>query len=162
MNKSEYDKLYEFSFQGGGFIPANGNAVELMHRTSIGEILTFEEKTNRDINFHRAYFSMINYIWNWLPEKFKENIPQDKFYYFLKHLKGEYDVIFEFKDGTKLVEYTSLAFGKMSQKTFEEYISNQLPWIYENIVGKFYEGEKYDFIIDNIEEEYKKFLSKLP
>ena len=49
----------------------------------------------------------------------------------------------------------------MSQKRLEEYIRLQLPWIYENVIGAFFEGEMYDGIISTIEEEWEKFLSKL-
>ena len=88
------------------------------------------EMTNRDLSFHRAYFSLLGYIYDFLPSTFKSNIPKEEFYKFVKHLKGEYKVIFTFKDGSKMVEYDSVAMGKMSQKAFEDYIREQLPWIY--------------------------------
>ena len=161
MKKSEYDRLHEFIYRGGGFIPVNSNAQELAQQTGIGEIVTFHEVTSRDLKFHQCYFTLLNYIWGFMPTKFQQTVPQSKFYEWLKHLKGEYDVIFEFADGTKLVEYESLSFGKMSQKRFQEYIKEQLPWIYENVIGKMYEGERYDQIIQSVEDEFEKFLSKL-
>jgi hypothetical protein len=60
-----------------------------------------------------------------------------------------------------MVEYDSIAFGRMSQKTFESYIREQLPWIYEEVLGSYFEGEMLDGIIETIEEEFKKFLAKL-
>jgi hypothetical protein len=133
----------------------------LIEQSSRGEIFTFDNKTYRDLSFHRCYFSLLNFIYDYLPTKFKETVSKDKFYHFLKHLKGEYEVIFEFKDGTKLVEYESLSFGRMNQNRFKEYIREQLPWIYENVVGVYYKGDMYNGIIETIEEGYKKFLSKL-
>jgi hypothetical protein len=94
-------------------------------------------------------------------EKFKKRVPENKFYIWLKHLKGEYEVLFEFKDGTKMVEYESIAFGNMSQKRFETFIRDQLPYIYENVLGKYFEGETLNGIIETIEKEYIKFLAKL-
>jgi len=162
MKKSDYDnKIMEFAYQGGGFIPYNQNAIEFSHQLGIGEIIPMVEISDRDIKFHRCYFLLLNFIWGYMPINFKNTIHQDKFYYWLKHLKGEYAVIFEFKDGTKQVEYDSIAFGKMSQKSFEDYIREQLPWIYENVVGVFYKGEKYDTIIQTIEDQFEKFLAKL-
>jgi hypothetical protein len=70
-------------------------------------------------------------------------------------------VLFKFKDGTAMVEYESIAFGNMSQKRFEAYIREQLPWIYENVIGAFFEGAIYDGIVETIEKEYEIFLSKL-
>jgi len=47
-------------------------------------------------------------------------VPSKYFYRWLQHLQGNYKVVFEFKDGTKLIEYESISFGRMSQKTFQD------------------------------------------
>ena len=161
MTDKDYHRIQEWVNVGGGITPLSTNAIELLEQSHKGEVLSFLEVTNRDVKFHRCYFSLLSFIYDYLPASFKRKVKKDHFYKFIKHLKGEYEILFEFKDGTKLVEYDSIAFGRMSQKTFENYIREQLPFIYENIVGKFFEGEMYDGIIDTIEEEYKKFLSKL-
>jgi hypothetical protein len=49
----------------------------------------------------------------------------------------------------------------MTEKEFKEYIKSQLPFIYENVIGKFFEGEIYDNIIDIIENEWERYFSKL-
>ena len=146
---------------GGGFIPTNPNATELLEHSHKGEVLAFLEVTNRDLKFHRCYFSLLSFIYDYLPKSFKNKVAKDNFYLFIKHLKGEYRILFEFKDGTRMVEYDSIAFGKMSQKSFENYIREQLPFIYTEIVGSFFEGEMYNGIIQTIEDEYQKFLSKI-
>ncbi len=161
MKDSDFLKLVQLTNVGGGFLPANENATELLEQSAKGEILSFVECTERDLKFHSCYFSLIGYIYDFLPNHFKKAVKKEVFYIFLKHLQGNYDVLFEFKDGTKMVEYKSLAFGRMSQKTFEEYIKNQLPYIYENVIGAFYEGAIYDGIVENIENEYRKFLTKI-
>jgi hypothetical protein len=161
MKDSDYLKLIKLVNVGGGFMPANDNATELLEQSVKGEILQFTEVTERDLKFHSCYFSLINYIYDYLPKHFKAKVKKQVFYIFLKHLQGNFDVLFEFKDGTKMVEYKSLAFGRMSQKTFEEYIKSQLPYIYENVIGAFYDGVIYDGIVENIENEYRKFLTKL-
>ena len=161
MKNSDFYKLVEFTNAGGGLLPFNSNAIELVDISRKGEILTFKEITNRDTRFHRCYFSLLNFIYEYMPAVFKKKIPEHKFYIWLKHLKGEYEVVFEFKDGTKMVEYESISFGNMSQKRFEAYIREQLPYIYENVLGKYFEGEILNGIIETIEDEYKKFLAKL-
>lgn len=161
MTDKDYHKLMDFANVGGGLIPVSANAKELMEQMGKGEVVSFIETTSRDLSFHRCYFSLLGFIYDYLPESFKTKVNKDNFYIFLKHLKGQYNVLFTFKDGTKLVEYESIAFGRMSQKTFENYIREQLPWIYENVIGQFFEGDIYNGIIETIEEEYKKFLSKL-
>jgi hypothetical protein len=161
MTDKDYDRLIEVLNVGGGFVPHNPNAIELLEQSTKGEIITLLEVTDRDLNFHRAYMSLLGFIYDYLPPNFKRAVKKNNFYRWLKHLKGQYQVLFEFQDGTKLVEYDSIAFGRMSQKSFESYIREQLPWIYSEVIGKFFTGDIYDGIIETIENEYKKFLSKL-
>ena len=161
MKEREYHKLTEWLNVGGGLTPYNSNATELLEQSSRGEILTMREMTNRDLSFHRCYFSLLGYIYDFLPREFKNKVQKEDFYKVVNLVKGDYRVIFTSKEGKELIEYTSIAMGKMSQKAFEEYIRETLPWIYEDIIGAYFEGDIYNGIIENIEEEYKKFLSKL-
>ena len=96
-----------------------------------------------------------------MPDKFKAKVPCSKFYLWLKHLRGEWDIVFEFADGTKLIEYTSISFGKMSEFEFRQFIKDQMPWIYESVIGLMYEGERFDSIIETIEKDYSSFFAKL-
>jgi hypothetical protein len=161
MKDTDFHKLIELCNVGGGFIPVSDNAIELLEQSHKGEVLSFIEVTNRDVKFHRCYFALLNFIYGYMPVKFKKSVPEKNFYLFLKHLKKEYKVLFTFQDGTTMVEYDSIAFGKMSQKTFESYIRDQLPFIYENVLGAFFEGDILNGIIETVEDEFKKFLSKL-
>jgi hypothetical protein len=162
MTDKDYQRLIELTPCGGGFMAANDNAQMLLDSASPGEVITFQEMTNRDVKFHRAYFSLISFIWDWLPASFKKKIPKDKFYTFLKHLRKEYDVVFTFADGSQIVEYQSIAFGNMSQQRFKEYVKSQLPYIYSEVVMVLFpDKSKSDAVIQSIEEEYKIFLSKL-
>ena len=160
MKDKDFDKVIELVAVKGGFVPHNGNAIDLLERTAEGEILSFTEVTARDLSYHRAYMGFINYVYAYLPDSFKSKIPPDKFYVFLKHIRGDYDVLFSFKDGTRMVEYKSISFKGMAQKEFEAYVKEQLPFIYENVIGAFYTGSKYDSIIQTIEEDWEKFLNK--
>lgn len=161
MKDTEYLRKIELANAGNGFVPANEAAEELLLRTFKGEVCTFKEITDRDLAFHRCYMALISYIYDLMPNKFKNAIAKEKFYTFLKHLKGNYDIIFEFQDGTTMIEYESISFSKMSQKEFENYINLQLPWIYEELIGEFYGGDKYNEIINKIEDKFKYFLTKL-
>jgi hypothetical protein len=161
MTDKKFENIIELVYMGGGFLPANQRANELTENCVKGEILSFLEVTERDLKFHKCYFSLLGYIYDYLPMSFTSKVSKDNFHKFLKHLQGKYKVLFTFKDGTVMVEYESISFGNMSQKRFEEYVKEQLPYIYENVIGAFFEGEMYDNIIATIEEEYEKFLVKL-
>lgn len=161
MTDKDYNNLHELVMEGNGWIPNNQNAQELMEQTSPGEVQMFKEVTGRDISFHRCYFKLLNYIWDYMPDRFKIKVPSGKFHMWLKHLNGEYDVVFEFADGTRLMEYKSISFSKMTQFEFEAYVREQLPWIYSQVIGLAYSGDEYDAVLENIELEFQSFLGNL-
>jgi hypothetical protein len=161
MKDTDFHNLSAWKDVGGGFVPDNDIAHDIKDQSKFGQVHYFKDMQPRDLKFHRCYFSLLNFIYAYLPKKFKDTIPDEKFYIFIKHLKGEYEVLFEFNDGTKWIEYESIAFGNMSQKRFENYVREQLPWIYEGILAKYFKDELYDGIIQTIEDQYKVFLSKL-
>lgn len=161
MKDKDYNSLIHLKNVGGGFVPANEKAEELLLLTRKNEVIAFEESTKRDLKFHRCYMGLIAFIYDYLPKSFHDRVPKSSFYNWLKAAQGLIAYEFEFKDGRKYVEYESISFGNMSEIKFREYVANQLPWIYENIIGAYFSGQIYDNIIQTIEEEYKKFLSKL-
>jgi len=161
MNEKDYNNSIELVYKGGGFLPANERAEELTETLKVGEVLTFSECTARDLGFHRCYFSLLNTIYDYLPVKFQKSVERRDFYKFVKHLRGDFEVLYEFRDGTKMVEYHSIALGRMSQKRFEEFVRDQLPWIYENVLGQFFQDELYASIIEDIELQFETFLAKL-
>lgn len=161
MSDKEFYRLVDFYNAGSGLLPVNQRAHEIIEQSARGEVLSFIEATNRDLARHRCYMSLLAFIYSYLPKSFQDQVPKDKFYLWLKHLKGNYEILFEFKDGTKLVEYESISFAKMSEVRFREYIKEQLPWIYSEVIGKFFDGTIYDNIIETIESEYQRFFDKL-
>jgi hypothetical protein len=162
MKDSDYGRLSEWLNEGGALTPFNQNAFDLSDASKKGEIITLLEITSRDIKFHRCYFSLLNFIYDQLPKRFHAKLDRKHFYQYLKHLKGQFDIITRFGD-IILVEYESISFGRMSEHTFRDYIRNQLPFIYTDVIGKYYKPGKwrYNRKIDLIETEYLKFLSKL-
>lgn len=161
MTTDNYTELIEFEHQQGLFKPINQRAVDFASNLRHKEIVYLEDKGKRDLKFHKAYFALLNYIYSWMPENFKLKVPEGYFYKFLKELLGEYKVIYTFKDGQTLKDYTSIAFGKMSQKTFEEYVKNQLPLIYDNLIHVLFDDDKAEMVIENIENEFEKFMERL-
>jgi hypothetical protein len=161
MKDKDLNKIVDLAYVGGGWLPANDLAKEISELSGRGQVHSFIECTARDLKFHRCYMSLISFIYDYLPERFKKRVKKQAFYQWLKHLQGKYKILYTFADGTTFIEYESIAFGKMSQLRFKEYVKEQLPFIYTEVIGKFFDGEIYDNIIDTIEEEYKKFMVKL-
>jgi hypothetical protein len=160
MTTETYTDLLQFEHQQGLLKPLNAKAVDFICGLKHKEIVYLEDKGKRDLKFHRAYFSLLSYIYSWMPKEFKFRIPESIFYIYLKDLNNEYQA-FQSLDDKPLKIYYSISFGKMSQKTFEAYVKNQLPFIYDNLIHVLFDVEKAEMIIENIENEFEKFLSKL-
>jgi len=163
MSDCEYERLSEWVNEGtGALMPCNSTAHDLTDTAKAGEVITMREMTDRDIRFHRCYMSLIGFIYDQLPLRFQKKLQKKYFYKYLKHLKGQFDIIAQFGD-IVLVEYESISFGRMSEYTFRDYVRTQLPWIYTDVIGKYYKigGWRYNKKINMIEIEYEKFLTKL-
>lgn len=79
----------------------------------------------------------------------------------LKLTKKQIENIALLTDRTELIEYESISFGRMSEKKFEEYIRAQIPWIYSEVIGRFYQDDALDEKIKKIEEKFRKFFKRL-
>lgn len=162
MKDTELEDIIQLTYVGNAFLTANQKAEELAENCRRGEVIDFKEVTARDLKFHRCYFDLLGTIYDYMPPSFKKRIEKNNFYILLKELQGEYKVLFDFKDGSKVKVYNSISFGKMSQKRFEEYVKNQLPIIYNEIIQPYFPDKKtFDSIVQTIEEDYQVFLSKL-
>ena len=111
----------------------------------------------RDIGMHRGYFKILSFIYDKLPLRFRKTCLKHHFYKFVKMLCNEYDVVFEFKDGRKMIEYKSISFAKMNQAKFKDYFNEQLSVIYEELLIPL----ECDYIMDEVNAEFDKLLSKL-
>ena len=160
MKDTDYHNLIEVTNVTNGFVPYNEKAVELNEQTKTEKILVFKEITSRDINRHKGYMALLNYIYDFLPPTFKNDVPKKNFYKWLKHLRGDFEVLYDFVDLPPMLEYISISFANMSEAQFIDYIKNQLPLIYK-VIRRLYKKDKSDTIIENIEDEFMRFLIKL-
>lgn len=161
MKDTEVNKIIELVNAGGGFLPHNQAAHDLIGQSHRGEVLSFTEVTARDLSRHRCYMALLNEVYGYLPQSFQKKVAKQHFYQFLKHLQGKYKVLFTFQDGTKMVEYESISFAKMTEPRFRAYIKEQMPFIYTEVIGAFFEGEMYDSIVNTIEENFERFFVRL-
>jgi hypothetical protein len=163
MTDKDYGRLTEFINEGTGcLVPYNQSSRDLTDTAKSGEIITLLEMTDRSLSFHRCYFSLLGFIYDQLPKRFHQKLAKKHFHTYLKHLKGNFNIVAQFGD-IVLVEYDSISFSRMSQNQFKDYIRDMLPWIYLKVIGKYYKvgGWRYNRKINDIETEYIKFLSKL-
>lgn len=160
MTDKDFDRVMTFKVIGNNaLLPDNQMAHEYV--TNNFGIVAMKDVTTRDLSFHRAYHGLLRFIWLHLPKKFQKAVPQSSFYQWLKHLQGKYKVKYEFLDGTKWVEYESTSFGRMSQDRFKEYVREQLPVIYDDVIRKMYDDEASNILIEIIETEWEGYLDRL-
>ncbi len=160
MTDKEYLESLEFEVGGEFLFPSNDPAKRFISEQKLGKKILLKEVSQRDTKFHKAYFDFLNTVYSYLPISFKQRIPKNLFYIFLKELQGAYKVIYKFKNGSEMKEYISISFSKMTQLQFEEYVRNQLPYIYD-LFYTLFDKKVADSIIETIEEDYKKFLMRL-
>jgi hypothetical protein len=175
-------------------IPHGKNAINLIQNSAEGEILNFEENSARDLTFHKRYFKFLHKIWEVLPINFRLRIPDNVFYKFIKHLKKQYTIVYQFRDAekiksnlkllterkkelkltkkqieklaelfgrTEMIEYDSISFGRMTDKRFKDYVGEQIPFIYSDVIGRYYQDEAFDEKIREVEKGFKTFLKDI-
>lgn len=161
MTDKDYKQLLSFkNMQGSALIPANDNALDLMNNLKNSELVAFTNVTPRDIKLHRCYFAFLNEVYGYLPIKLKKAIKKCNFHNFIKHLKGDYDILYEFNDGTKLVEYHSISFGRMNNTRFKEFVKDQIPFIYEMLLTAL-GSDLANAAIETLEEDFENMFDKL-
>lgn len=128
MTDQQYKKLDEFTYLGTcqvqtptGLLDVDGcfviNDLSKVQDLAVGETCYWERKNPRDLKLHKAYFTFLNYIWKYLPNKFQMSVPEPLFYLWLKQFSGEYDVKYRFKSPQKAARiFGVLAVRKKNEK----------------------------------------------
>lgn len=158
MSTDDFLGLKSFKVhKGNALLPNQIETAEWLEQLKHNDQVYFKLIEARDLGMHRGYFKILTYIYDRLPLVFKNSVAKQHFYKFIKTISNEYTVVFKFKDGREMIEYTSISFAKMNQSKFREYFNNQLSVIYEEILIPM----EVDYLMDEINEEFEKLLSKL-
>lgn len=133
--------LLSVARRGTGLFPTDADSEDLIKSLSPEENFNVALHADRNLKMHRAYFGLLNFVWDNLPEKFQRKCPKQHFYKFLKEMQGRFEVIEVGK--TKVKTYESLSFGSMGQKRFHEIFSEDVDFIIREILPAL---EMEDFI----------------
>ena len=161
MKPEQFKELPEFAKVNDALVGANKEAIDIIQDLESGEITYLKQSKERDSMFHKCYFMLLGYIYGLLPGTFKKVIKKKHFYTWLKYLKGEIEIIFEFKDGPAFCEPVSISFSKMDEQKFKEFVRNQLVFIFGDVLPKLLNEKELKFAIDSIEENFERFFDKL-
>ena len=104
-----------------GLVPMGDDDYEEKKKLKLGQTYSVEIKVARNLDFHRKYFALIAYAWEFLNEqetaKFKS---KDNFRKYLEMAAGHSDVIYH----PRLQEFVevpkSISFGSMDNTAFSE------------------------------------------
>ena len=88
---------------------------------------------DRSLKMNGAYFSLLNFVWENMPEKFQAKVPKNKFYVLLKELQGRFTEI-KVSEKTSIKEYESLSFEKMNEARFHEVFKEDVDFIVSDIL----------------------------
>ena len=88
---------------------------------------------DRSIKMNGASFSLLNFVWKNMPEKFQAKVPKNKFYVLLKELQGRFTEI-KVSEKTSIKEYESLSFEKMNEARFHEVFKEDVDFIISDIL----------------------------
>lgn len=132
-----------------GLVPFGDDDYEEKKKLRLGETYTVEIKVARNVDFHRKYFAMISYAWEFLNENeistFKT---KDNFRKYLEISAGHCDVIFH----PRLQEFVeipkSISFGKMDETAFSDHYKRVKDVVFSIIGGRVTEDEFERLLLD--------------
>lgn len=104
-----------------GLVPLGDDDYEEKRKLKLGETYSVEVKVVRNVDFHRKYFALIAYAWEFLNERETERFKdKENFRKYIEIAAGHCDVIFH----PRLQEFVeipkSIAFAKMDNTAFSD------------------------------------------
>lgn len=104
-----------------GLVPLDDDDFEEKKKLKLGQTYSVEVKVARNVDFHRKYFALIAYAWEFLNEQETERFKgKENFRKYLEISAGHCDVIFH----PRLQEFVeipkSISFGSMDNTAFSE------------------------------------------
>ena len=104
-----------------GLGPLGDDDYEEKKKLKLGQTYSVEVKVARNVDFHRKYFALISYAWEFLNEQETERFrTKENFRKYVEVAAGHCDVIFH----PRLQEYVeipkSISFGKMDNAEFSD------------------------------------------
>lgn len=132
-----------------GLVPCGDDDYEQKRKLKIGQTYSVEIKVARNVDFHRKYFAMISYAWEFLNEqetaRFKD---KNNFRKYLEIASGYCEVIYH----PRLQEFVeipkSISFGSMDNTAFSDLYERVKDVIFSIIGERVSEQEFERLMID--------------
>lgn len=130
-----------------GLVPLGDDDYEEKKKLKLGQTYSVEVKVVRNVDFHRKYFALIAYAWEFLDEqetkRFKD---KENFRKYIEIAAGHCDVIFH----PRLQEFVeipkSIAFAKMDNTAFSDLYGRVKDVIF-SIIGNRVTQEEFERLL---------------
>ena len=104
-----------------GLVPVGDDDYEEKKKLKLGQTYSVEVKVARNVDFHRKYFALIAYAWEFLNERETATFrSKDNFRKYLEISAGHCDVIFHPRLQGFVEIPKSISFGSMDNTAFSE------------------------------------------
>ena len=132
-----------------GLVPFGDDDYEEKKKLKVGQTYSMEVKVVRNVDFHRKYFAMISYAWEYLNEVEVERFKtKDNFRKYLEITAGHCDVIFH----PRLQEFVeipkSISFSSMDNASFSDLYGRVKDVIFSIIGSRVSEAEFEHLLMD--------------
>ena len=132
-----------------GLVPFGDDDYDQKKKLKVGETYNVEVKVARNVEFHRKYFALIAYAWEFLNEKEIQTFKsKDNFRKYLEVAAGHCEVIYH----PRLQEFVeipkSISFGSMDNTSFSDLYKRVKDVIFSIIGGRVSEKEFERLLLD--------------
>lgn len=132
-----------------GLVPFGDDDYDQKKKLKVGETYNVEIKVARNVDFHRKYFALISYAWEFLNEKEVERFrDKDNFRKYVEIAAGHCEVIYH----PRLQEFVeipkSISFGSMDNTGFSDLYNRVKDVIFSMIGGRVSESEFERLLLD--------------
>ena len=130
-----------------GLVPLGDDDYEEKKKLKLGQTYSVEVKVARNVDFHRKYFALISYAWEFLNEQETERFrTKENFRKYVEVAAGHCDVIFH----PRLQEYVeipkSISFGKMDNAEFSD-LYTRVKGVIFSIIGNRVSQDQFERLL---------------
>lgn len=130
-----------------GLVPFGDDDYEEKKKLKVGEAYMVDVRIMRNVDFHRKYFAMISYAWEYLNEVEVERFKtKDNFRKYIEITAGHCDVIFH----PRLQEFVeipkSISFSSMDNAAFSDLYGRVKDVIF-SIIGSRVSEEEFEHLL---------------
>lgn len=132
-----------------GLVPCGDDDYEEKKKLKLGQVYTVEIRTARNVDFHRKYFALIAYAWEFLNEQevaaFRS---KEGFRKSVEITAGHYEPLYDLETQTFVHAPKSISFGSMDNAEFSDLYSRVKDVIFAIIGNRVTEEEFERILID--------------